>query len=668
MSTKGDLFTTVVCALCLWLSTARFGWPWSTLFRKDRSHEQREAGREITTSSAWESWKAAGDPWQAAGHPAGAAAIAAPPAHPGRVMAAPLWTERWPGRLECELEALRAAGISFEIDPHAWDAGVLRLHVQLGVNGGSVAASATFPDHYPEFRFVVEAPPLGVTHHQSPMGGEVCLFGRRGHHWDPGTTLASALTQQYPKVLASGHPDAETYAIDEEDPQAEPITAYYETAPGCGMLVDGSWVIPEEVSSGTLLLAARPVDIEQGRVFGAVLEVRNAAGEVLAKADDALAALFSCPFEGRWIRAHEPLPDVKQSRESFELTDSMLPPRLRNPWPRQQFGPNGVRILGLLMPMETGHRRRGHGWLFGARIERPTGNRQGRRKGQVQHAHVYVGAAYAGRDDLGLRIPSLQPLRSKAIVVFGLGTLGAPATLEFARAGVGELRVVDGDVVDVGPTVRWPFGLQVVGLPKAMVIAQFIRDNYPFTRAMPTVRRIGRVRGDEEPHESELLDSLLTKVSLVFDASAEYDLQRALAMRAKEAGIPYVGVTARHGGWGGVVFRHLPGTTRGCWNCLQWALSDGAIADAPAEETSAVQDQGCGDVTFTGASFDMTAIALHAVRKAVGTLVGRSGGYPDSDWDVCVIGVRESDGSILAPSCQTYRLDRHPACSCGDQS
>jgi hypothetical protein len=256
-------------------------------------------------------------------------------------------------------------------------------------------------------------------------------------------------------------------------------------------------------------------------------------------------------------------------------------------------------------------------------------------------------------------------MRTKTVALFGLGTLGAPVALELARAGVGELRILDGDHAEPGPSVRWPFGLPAAGKGKVDSVEAFIQVNYPYTGVRSWRRQLG-MPSDANPTDDEVLATMLDGASLVFDATAEHDVQRLLARLAKERGLPYVSVAGMHGGWGGIVFRHLPGVTRGCWQCLQCAVQEGGtIPYPPSDEVTGIQPKGCGDPTFTGTSFDMSTMALDGVRKALGTLCSIEGGYPDGDWDVAVISLRNPDGAACPPRWDVHQLAPHPNCACG---
>jgi molybdopterin/thiamine biosynthesis adenylyltransferase len=580
----------------------------------------------------------------------------------------PRWDDWWPGWYQRELAELRAAGIQFQVDEVMLAHRILRIEFTHVVHGVEVRGDAVYPDLYPDFRPAVQAEPLGLTHHQNPLGGNLCLLGRGGDRWRPSYTLAWLLTEQLPQVLASGNPDASREAVGLEDVQAEPYSAYLPRMPGSAILIDGRWEIPAEIQWGRLVVGTREPTLSTGAPRAAILEVKDGDGNVIATADPAIAELFPNRHHGRWARS-----DLSNPGDLQALVDGAVA-QIREParrsWPQVPSNQDDLRILGIVIPEEVAHRRGGQGWAF-AVLWREKMTRKKRKKGggKAPNPEIHIGFArpvYVGRDDLAVRVPELAALRTKTIALFGLGSLGAPAALEFARSGAGKLRVLDGDHVDAGPTVRWPFGLRDVGRNKVDVVHDFIREHYPYTEVQAVAQALGEPAALGRKADQHVLEEMLSGVDLVVDATANLNVQRMLSELALERKIPYVMVEARHGGWGGVVFRQLPEPGAACWYCLQHALQpSGGLENAPAAPVDGVQPRGCGDVTFTGTGFDMTTIALDAVRRAIGTLCSDSeGGYPDPPGNVAIISLRAEDGSPSAPTWSTSMLAPHPACHC----
>jgi molybdopterin/thiamine biosynthesis adenylyltransferase len=266
-------------------------------------------------------------------------------------------------------------------------------------------------------------------------------------------------------------------------------------------------------------------------------------------------------------------------------------------------------------------------------------------------------------------------LGDHAVSIFGLGCEGSPSALEFARAGIGGLRLLDHDVVDPATTVRWQFGLAAAGLLKAATLHQIIAVNYPYVSVSHDVHRIGVARsvaptGEvDAKSETAVMASMLDGASLLYDATAEWGVQRFLAEEARKRGLPYVGVEGTPGGWGGMVVRILPEETEGCWLCLQhWRgepVEKGGIIPPPHDEVNGdVHPAGCADPTFTGANVDLSEVALQGVRTAIETMLCAAGAKnPDGVWEIAVLALRDGDGRRVPPRWSTYKLRRHPDCA-----
>ena len=74
----------------------------------------------------------------------------------------------------------------------------------------------------------------------------------------------------------------------------------------------------------------------------------------------------------------------------------------------------------------------------------------------------------------------IEKLRRSHVLVVGLGGVGAYAAEQLARAGIGRMTIVDGDVVNVTNRNRQLLALgSTQGRPKADVMAERIRDINP---------------------------------------------------------------------------------------------------------------------------------------------------------------------------------------------
>lgn len=575
-----------------------------------------------------------------------------------------LWWERYPERLEWEFEELRADGVPARRDEEAFAAGIARIVVEPTIDGVRHEFVVTFPDLYPYFRFEIQAHGLALPHHQHPFAKRLCTLGRATANWRIKDSVASMIREQVPRVLVAGQSQEKDAGGVREEQQGEPASDYYTYMANAMVLIDGSWQVDPAVTSGTFTFRYHSHNPGFGPLFvlrAVVTRVVSDAGVEMAAIDPRLAELYPEEGYGRWVRSNAPIP-TNEPRAFFEALESADPNAKRARPARVQGGELFLR--GVIFPEEHAHREKSDGWMFSVQLlgEQVKGNR--RRAWQY-----LVRTGRAGADDLIARAPELRGLSEKSIAVFGLGCIGAPSALEFARAAVGSLCILDGDHVDPGTVLRWPVGLEAAGLQKADHIAAVIRGGHPYTDVHPINWTIGSARDTwvNTMNDVDVVDRMLADASLVYDATAEVGVQYFLSDVARQRGIPYVGVSGKQGGWGGYVVRVVPGKTEGCWMCFQHLLGD-EIPLPPAAPTDFIQPAGCANPTFLATGFDMSQIAMHGVRKAIGILTDGAGDtrYPDDDWDVLVIALRDEQGRAIAPAAKGFHLRRHPDCAvCG---
>ncbi len=392
------------------------------------------------------------------------------------------------------------------------------------------------------------------------------------------------------------------------------------------------------MSNGDLTIGFEQFD-KNDPLRGAVLSLR-AQGNLLYETSTGIARRYNCSTKGFWYRLEAP-PLRPGAEEVIDIAAQQYP-RVLHEW---ELIPGGYRsVTALVFREEQRQNTFRDGWLFVVRI-------RDKNCGQLAY---FARAGRAGQVDLQTRVPELSSFPEKTVSVAGLGCIGAAAAVQFARAGLGNIRLLDPDIVDPGTTVRWPFGLSASGRAKVEVIARFLSLDYPFTKVDGRVNAIGRVDSPDVQNLPWLCDGS----DLLFDATVESGVNHLLSELARERKIPYVYIAATNGGWGGMVICIRPERTAGCWMCAQHALEDGTITPPPESEPF-IQPYGCADPTFTGANFDTDEIPLMGVRMATAAL---NPSYPSPDWDVAVLAMRAEDGHLVAPQWKTYRLDRHAEC------
>ncbi|QTP54681.1 ThiF family adenylyltransferase [Billgrantia sulfidoxydans] len=586
------------------------------------------------------------------------------------------WWERYPHRLELEEKAFLEAGMRFHYDKEARGEGrlVMRVTTSHPLQPGEVELDVQFPRQYPYFPPTVTSEDLAFRRHQHPSANLLCLLANHGEEWRPASdTAASLIHQQLPKLARSATSSDFSDVAANEAHQGEPLTAFLDYENNSHVSVP-PLEHDHDDTHGVLDLG-----VDHLLPFrGAVLRVANAKGDTVAEASDGLKNRYQRKklqnLRGQWVR----LANRPKSLDADQLIKEVKAehPGLKHSWqtlPVQKnvAGPQVKRIdvLGLVFEDELSWRKYGYNWLIiiSRRYDKPLPN-GGYTVSTLVRSELESDNLYRER------IPELVTLRHKKVAVFGLGSLGSVALTELARAGIGEIHALDGDLLEAGNSVRWATGRAYAGLAKAQALSEYLCEHYPHTRfygyqvrigAAP-VRHIERDGDGGNFNEDEILQKMVGDADLILDASASIPLNQYLADMAAEQGIPYVWLSTTNGGWGGLVGRIVPEKTEGCWMCHLCGLNDQTIPLPMARpEDELVQPAGCMDPTFTGASFDIAEVSLMGVRLAVGTLCGnKDGTYPNPDWDLAIVDMRDEQGQHIPPQWRTYSLSAHHGC-CG---
>lgn len=563
----------------------------------------------------------------------------------------------WRARIQQELDELTREGFRIDDSEPLADHGPLEITVHGPIDGRETTFLVTYPNLFPFFRFEVRSPDLTLPLHQNPLSGDLCLLGRAAYFDPVDDTTARFLKERLPALLQAAHAATPEEAADLEEHQAEPVTEYYPR--GGTLLVDGGWLLPPVAVRGHVVLGAPLGDNPPfGRV--AILELRDDRGALLHRLESRVAKLFPVKLQGLWIRREDHLIEADPERYFGKIATA---DRNRNvPENPLQGGEESQAFYVVVAPEESEWRKQnGVGWIGVTRIQRRQRKtaRRGRRSGGPPHGrYAFLGAGRVGQMDLSLRVPELEELQKRSVVVVGLGSIGAPIAFALAQAGVQTMALVDHDHVDPGTAVRWPMGISAAGLPKARAVASWIEYNNPYTQGISKELKIGAINRSDD---LQVLEELTDGADLLIDATADYNVQNFLNLFAHAHQLSFMTVDGTLGGWGGQIFRADRNSGSGCWWCFNQLQNDGVIRRPPAgdPEVQTVQPQGCGDPTFTGAGIDMQAIALAAARGAVEML---SSGYPRADWDALIVALRTPAGDALVPTFEGVSVPPHHAC------
>lgn len=557
------------------------------------------------------------------------------------------WFERWPELLEWELGRFGAWGIEVDVDEKRRAAGQLVLRCETKLSGKPVPIEARYPSEYPELPPLIFGPPGLIERHQHRFGGNFCLLGRPLDDWPAGSWGAADLIGERLSALIHDTESGPEAVRAAEEPMPEPVGSYFATA------ADAAVLIAEEV---------RPQG-ERGR-----LRTRRCAphmfvvvGEGSRQLDARLAELFSGgeEFEIPWLRLTEAPPAGPDgaalarwlAAEHSGLLAAELPPRLRGS--KRLQAPPAQEIVGLVFPEEgpgVGEFRDGYLFLH---IDR---------RGEKRRPALLAGQVLSP-EELGRRRPELDGLSEKRVAVLGLGTLGADIGIELAKAGVGELELIDFDSLEAGNLMRHRLGIEYAGLPKARAVAMAARRANPYCKTRANEVHLGTVEwGEESPLERLVV--AVDAADLVVEASGSHQLAQLVGRLCSESNTPMVAAWLSEGFWGAEVARLKPGKTM-CWKCFSTLQAKGELLRAESGPPSQVTAQGCSHPTTAGAGFDALEAAAVAARLAAQTLEPE-GGYPDSDWDHAVLNFRRPPGDAISPRFDSETLSPREECEkCG---
>ena len=126
------------------------------------------------------------------------------------------------------------------------------------------------------------------------------------------------------------------------------------------------------------------------------------------------------------------------------------------------------------------------------------------------------------RTELLLGVENLDRLKRAHVLVVGLGGVGAYAAEMIARAGVGEMTIVDADAVNESNINRQLVALHsTVGRPKAEILAERLRDINPALRLTVLQQYVKDEKTEElldaaaYDYAVDAIDTLSPKVNLI---------------------------------------------------------------------------------------------------------------------------------------------------------
>jgi len=162
----------------------------------------------------------------------------------------------------------------------------------------------------------------------------------------------------------------------------------------------------------------------------------------------------------------------------------------------------------------------------------------------------------------GFGVRAQRRLKQATVCLVGVGGLGSPIAIQLASMGVGRLRVVDGDVVEMSNLQRQHlYGMDQVGLPKVEAAEQRLRRLNPFIDVEPLPMAV------TAGNAAAIIEGADLVVGALDTMRPRYALNRACVA----SGTPLI-----HGavlGLSGNASTVIPGETA-CLECFQGGVDD----------------------------------------------------------------------------------------------
>ncbi|WP_198316441.1 ThiF family adenylyltransferase [Cystobacter fuscus] len=226
-------------------------------------------------------------------------------------------------------------------------------------------------------------------------------------------------------------------------------------------------------------------------------------------------------------------------------------------------------------------------------------------------------------------------LRGRKVLLAGCGAVGGYLAMALARAGVGSLTLVDGDVFELANTYRHVCGIARNGMPKVFGLRQEIERLVPYITVSPYQQRLEAFL-HERP---QTLDSHDLVIAALGNPTIELELNRRIWSSHRNA--PALFCWLEPLGLGGHALlthgRASQSPARGCLECLydhpvRGAALENLAAFAKPGEAYTRDSFGCGGRYLPFGDLDAQNTAQLTARLALRVLRGEVEGAPLQSW------------------------------------
>ncbi len=460
--------------------------------------------------------------------------------------------------------------------------------------------------------FSKDDPPLAQSWHLNPGDQPTLCLWDSETGWKPDYT-AHKLLNRISDWFYYYHTN--TWPIDSQVPDLHLYLDRIGT-----VIIGEDWIPSSDISDGQFVLWRSKKFASTPHIASSIAEQSEPEFRLADK-----IGLGSNPtrYKGKWFRVPEPfVPSNRLDKVLSQIDELMQEP---SGWSIEKCKTVvGVKTSGTGFPLAIGYpdHLNETRWLFlWGQFPKRKGERYKWSSLQnMRHVTVHsFQTAPASKEALLRRSAYLSgSLTSKRIAIFGVGALGGSVALLLAKAGVGELRLIDKDYVMPGNAMRHICGLSYVGFRKTTAVQHVIQYHNPDCY----------IECFEATWAKTRLIDYINSCDLVIDATANTNFSIYLNEICVAQNQPIAFITAyRRARVGRIIMRFEDqAPCFGCYLSHREVWAEDEFPTIPASFDENFIEDGCGSVTEEAAALDVEAVANFGARQLITFLQGTHDG------------------------------------------
>jgi len=215
----------------------------------------------------------------------------------------------------------------------------------------------------------------------------------------------------------------------------------------------------------------------------------------------------------------------------------------------------------------------------------------------------------------------LAIINKKNVAIIGLGSGGSLIALHLAKSGIGNLTLIDGDIIMDHNIVRHICSLKDVGRYKTLAVKGYILERVPTIKITTVEKPFSR----ENKNVENFFDSLLAKVDLLVSATGDNIMNESINEFCYKRNIPVIFAGAFEKIIGGIMIRIDPRKKSICYRCIYKKYGNDTIFQKPQIiDKNYIKNYG-RDVkdmlTQPGLGIDIDLITLPTIKFILSTLL-----------------------------------------------